>query len=137
MRKLTFGVLIVCLLLLVTRCIEAIYEDSKGVTGNSAEFEFMLGLSLPSYEVQLQVRYSYGLGHSLDKLTREIISPSGKKYTDWTLLSAEKANQVRSGLKTLHFQNVQQEEGTFKLTIQKEPGKIKLKKATLKVYPIE
>jgi len=115
-------------------CKEPVFKDSKKVFGNSVEFEFPLDISNPIYDIKVQIRYSYGYGFALEKLIGEIISPSGKKYSAWTLLSAGKAERVGSGLKSLYFQNVKSEKGTFKLLINKRPGLIKLERATLKIY---
>lgn len=134
MKRIILTLLVITLLTLITGCKEAVYQDSQSINGNEAEFLFVLDTSQPSYDVKIGYTYSYGLGIGTDKLNFELISPSGKKYTKFSLLSAKKTAQVGSTSTSKTFKDVQSEEGTFKLTIKKDGTKINLKKASIKIY---
>jgi len=115
-------------------CKKPIQKETISISGDSATIDFILNSSIQLYDVEFQVKYNYGFDIGLDTLNGELISPSRVKYSDWTHLSAKKRNQAGVGVKSLMFHNVPYEEGTFKLSISKERGKITLKKGTLKIY---
>ena len=131
-KKIT--VIILCILcFLLAGCHEIIYEQSKEITGSEAEFELTLDSTLPAYYIQVQINYNYGFGARSDRLTGELVSPSGAKYTDTSTLTGGKSNQAGSTVSYLYFKNVTQEDGMFQLHLEKLPGDMTLKSVTVKV----
>jgi hypothetical protein len=119
----------------VVACAKPLYEEVKEVSGDEVEFDLNLDSTYSTYGVSVALRYSYGLGGASDRVTAELISPTGKTYSDARYLSSKERGKAGSMVMNIGFSNVEQEGGTFKLKISKEKGKTKLKKATLKVYP--
>lgn len=143
-KKIRFFIFIAIFLLLGASALyflvfapKPIYEESKDVLADSGNFEFTLDTATDIYEVQLVLTYRYGLGHGIDDIRGEIVSPSGKRYTRKGLLSAKGAGEAGTEKYILHFIDIKSEEGVFKMTFTKSHGDIKLKKATLKIFPKE
>lgn len=133
-KRYLIGMVLLFILLILTACSKPVYTEKKEITNNAVEFSFALNPSAQSYNIQLKVRYNYGFGTSVDKVTAELVSPSGVKYPAWDLLSAKGAGQMGSTEKILRLNNIKPEKGNFKLSLVKAPGKIELTSATIKVY---
>ncbi len=132
MRKLVLISLLSIITLLLSGCGETIYKETKDFSGDKIEFNFTLSPENPSYNIAVSI--DYDCRNKFENVNAIVTSPSGRTYSSLTLIG--QMNQKDCALKNIFsfsIKDVQQEEGTFKLTVAKEGSRNKINDITLKV----